>query len=190
VGGGRLPRQRAGLRRRHATASWAYLFRLIKLLSSSSSSSSSSSLVNLILQTGVRIPTEAYAASLKNARAIRALAVDVNFRRQPCGSREGGKGARERGSEEGDGGDGERKRARQGRGRGRCTQSCQPEENHSHKLMNRACSVAAVSSVCVCVCARARFKLIMPLEHARALPRPPLFLSHQNRSERQSRPCL
>jgi hypothetical protein len=35
-GEGPLPRQRAGLRRRHATASWAYLFRLIKLLSSSS----------------------------------------------------------------------------------------------------------------------------------------------------------
>ena len=33
-------RQRAGLRRRHATASWAYLFRLIKLLPSSSSSAS------------------------------------------------------------------------------------------------------------------------------------------------------
>ena len=33
--GGPLPRQRAGLRRRHATASWAYLFRLIKFLSSS-----------------------------------------------------------------------------------------------------------------------------------------------------------
>ena len=34
--GGPLPRQRAGLRRRVAPASWAYLFRLIKLLSSSS----------------------------------------------------------------------------------------------------------------------------------------------------------
>jgi hypothetical protein len=36
LGGGPLPRQRAGLRRLHATASWAYLFRLIKLLSSPS----------------------------------------------------------------------------------------------------------------------------------------------------------
>ena len=35
MGGGPLPCQRAGLCRRHATASWAYLFRLIKLLSSS-----------------------------------------------------------------------------------------------------------------------------------------------------------